>query len=75
MRQKSVKVVMCAVTAVLTFSSIDISVNAASNVASVLPSAGVDYTLASNGTSLRMRQIRENRKRRMRKRKARRTTA
>ena len=53
MRQKSVKVVMCAVTAVLTFSSIDISVNAASNVASVLPSAGVDYTLASNGTSLK----------------------
>ncbi len=53
MGQKSVKVVMCAVTAVLTFSSIDISVNAASNVASVLPSAGVDYTLASNGTSLK----------------------
>ncbi len=47
------KVVMCAVTAVLTFSSIDISAKAATNVASVLPSAGVDYTLASNGTSLK----------------------
>ena len=53
MRQKSVKVVMCAVTAVLTFSSIDISANAATSVASVLPSAGVDYTLASEGTSLK----------------------
>ncbi len=53
MRQKNVKVVMCAVTAVLTFSSIDISAKAATNVASVLPSAGVDYTLASNGTSLK----------------------
>ena len=53
MRQKNMKVVMCAVTAVLTFSSIDISANAATNVASVLPSAGVDYTLASNGTSLK----------------------
>lgn len=53
MRRKNMKVVMCAVTAVLTFSSIDISANAATNVASVLPSAGVDYTLASNGTSLK----------------------
>jgi Cell wall-associated hydrolases (invasion-associated proteins) len=53
MRQKNVKVVMCAVTAVLTFSSIDISANAATSVASVLPSAGVDYTLASEGTSLK----------------------
>ena len=53
MRQKNMKFVMCAVTAVLTFSSIDISANAESSVASVLPSAGVDYTLASNGTSLK----------------------
>lgn len=53
MKQKNVKVVMCAVTAVLTFSSIDISANAATSVASVLPSAGVDYTLASEGTSLK----------------------
>lgn len=53
MKQKNMKVVMCAVTAVLTFSGIDISANAATNVASVLPSAGVDYTLASEGTSLK----------------------
>lgn len=53
MRQKNVKIVICAVTAVLTFSSIDIRVNAATDVASVLPSAGVNYTLASNATSLK----------------------
>lgn len=53
MRQKNMKIVICAVTAVLTFSSIDIKVNAATDVASVLPSAGVNYTLASNATSLK----------------------
>lgn len=53
MRQKNVKIVICAVTAVLTFSSIDIKANAATDVASVLPSAGVSYTLASNATSLK----------------------
>lgn len=53
MRQKNMKIVMCAVTAVLTFSSIDINANAATNVSSVLPSAGVNYTLASNATSLK----------------------
>jgi len=53
MERKNMKVVMCAVTAVLTFSSIDISANAATNAASILPSAGVNYTLASNGTSLK----------------------
>lgn len=53
MRQKNVKIVICAVTAVLTFSSIDIRANAATDVASVLPSAGVNYTLASNATSLK----------------------
>lgn len=53
MRQKNVKIVMCAVTAVLTFSSINIKTNAATNVVSVLPSAGINYALASDGTSLK----------------------
>lgn len=53
MRQKNVKIVICAVTAVLTFSSINISANAATGISTVLPSAGIDYTLASNGTSLK----------------------
>ncbi|NLL75627.1 MAG: C40 family peptidase [Clostridiales bacterium] len=53
MKQKNVKIVICAVTAVLTFSSIDIKTNAATNVSAVLPSAGINYTLASGGTSLK----------------------
>ncbi len=53
MRHKNVKIVICAVTAVLTFSSIDIKTNAATGISSVLPSAGIDYTLASNATSLK----------------------
>lgn len=53
MKQKNVKIVICAVTAVLTFSSIDISALASTKVTSVLPSAGVNYTLASNATSLK----------------------
>lgn len=53
MRQKNVKIVICAVTAVLTFSSMDMSVSAADKVSDVLPSAGVNYTLASNATSLK----------------------
>lgn len=53
MRQKNAKIVICAVTAVLTFSSININVSAANKVSEVLPSAGVNYTLASNATSLK----------------------
>lgn len=53
MKQKSMKIVVCAVTAVLTFSSIDITANAATNVSSVLPSAGANYILASNASSLK----------------------
>lgn len=53
MRQKNAKIVICAVTAVLTFSSININASAANKVSEVLPSAGVNYTLASNATSLK----------------------
>lgn len=53
MRQKNMKIVMCAMTAVITFSSINIKVNAATDLSSVLPSAGVDYTLQANATSLK----------------------
>lgn len=53
MRQKNMKIVMCAVTAVLTFSSINIKADAATDLSSVLPSAGVDYTLQANATSLK----------------------
>lgn len=53
MRQKSMKMVIGAVAAVLTFSSMDISAMAATKVTSVLPSAGVNYALASDATSLK----------------------
>ena len=53
MRQKNVKMAMCAVTAILAFSSMDIRANAATDLSSVLPSAGVDYTLQANATSLK----------------------
>ncbi len=53
MKRKNIKVITCAVTAVLTFSSVNIDASAATDINSVLPSAGVDYTLADNGTSLK----------------------
>lgn len=53
MRQKNMKMALCAVTAVLTFSSMDMNVSAANNVSEVLPSVGVNYTLATNATSLK----------------------
>ena len=53
MRQKNVKMAICAVTAILTFSGMNIEANAATDLASVLPSAGVDYTLQANATSLK----------------------
>ena len=53
MRQKNMKMAICAVTAILTFSSMDIKSNAATDLSSVLPSAGVDYTLQANATSLK----------------------
>lgn len=53
MKQKNVKMAICAVTAVLAFSGMNIEANAATDLSSVLPSAGVDYTLQANATSLK----------------------
>lgn len=53
MRQKNVKMIMCTVTAVLAFSSVNLRAEAATDLASVLPSAGVDYTLQADATSLK----------------------
>ncbi len=53
MKQKNVKMIMCTVTAVLAFSSMNLRADAATDLASVLPSAGVDYTLQANATSLK----------------------
>lgn len=53
MRQKNMKTAICALTAVFAFSSMDICSMAATKISSVLPSAGVNYTLASDATSLK----------------------
>lgn len=53
MKQKNVRMAICAVTAVLAFSGMNIEANAATDLSSVLPSAGVDYTLQANATSLK----------------------
>ncbi|NBI91826.1 hypothetical protein D3Z45_14910 [Lachnospiraceae bacterium] len=53
MRQKNMKMIMCTVTAVIAFSSMNLKADAATDLASVLPSAGVDYTLQTDATSLK----------------------
>lgn len=53
MKRKNVRVAACAVAAVITFSGMDLPVYASGNIGSVLPSAGIDYSLAGeNSTSL-----------------------
>lgn len=54
MRHESVRIAACAIAAMITFSEMGLSVNASgSGLASVLPSAGVDYSLDSeHSTSL-----------------------
>lgn len=52
MRLKNVKFATCAITAALAFSSMGIQ-SQASAVQEVLPSAGIDFALASNATSLK----------------------
>lgn len=53
MGRKNMKMVIGAAVAVLAFSSMDINALASTKVSSVLPSAGVNYTLASDATSLK----------------------
>ena len=53
MRQKNVKMIMCTVTAVLAFSSVNLRAEAATDLASVLPCEGVEYTLQTDATSLK----------------------
>ena len=53
MRPKNVKMIMCTVTAALAFSSLNLRAEAATDLSSVLPSAGVDYTLQTDATSLK----------------------
>lgn len=51
MRRESVRIAACAMAAVITFSGMKLSVHAAGDLNSVLPSAGIDYSLSSESTT------------------------
>ncbi|MDE5933224.1 MAG: C40 family peptidase [Lachnospiraceae bacterium] len=51
MRRESVRIAACTMAAVITFSGMKISVYAAGDLNSVLPSAGIDYSLSSESTT------------------------
>lgn len=51
MRRESVRIAACTVAAVITFSGMKLSVHAAGDLNSVLPSAGIDYSLSSESTT------------------------
>lgn len=53
MKPKNVKIVLCAATAILTFTTMNLPARAATTTASALPSAGINYTFSSNPTSLK----------------------
>lgn len=46
MKRKNVRIAACAIAAVITFSGMELPVCASGNIGSVLPSAGIDYSLA-----------------------------
>lgn len=52
MKRENVRIAAYAMAAVVTFSGITLNVNAADGLSSVLPSAGIDYSLSENSTSL-----------------------
>ena len=51
MRRESVRIAACTMAAVITFSGMKLSVYAAGDLKSVLPSAGIDYSLSSESTT------------------------
>jgi cell wall-associated NlpC family hydrolase len=57
---KSVKIAACIVTAALTFSGVGIDVNATGNIGSVLPSAGIDYSMQPSDKSTSLSNIKED---------------
>lgn len=58
MKRKNVRVAACAIAAAITFSGMELPVYASGNISSVLPSAGIDYSLASE-TSTSLSDIKE----------------
>lgn len=51
MRRESVRIAACTMAAIIAFSGMKISVHAAGDLNSVLPSAGIDYSLSSESTT------------------------
>ena len=51
MRRESVRIAACTMAAVITFSGMKLSVHAAGDLNSVLPTAGIDYSLSSESTT------------------------
>lgn len=58
MKRKNVRVAACLAAAAITFSGMELPVYAAGNIVSVLPSAGIDYSLTSS-TNTSLSEIKE----------------
>lgn len=58
MKRKNVRVAACAIAAAITFSGVELPVYAAGNISSVLPTAGIDYSLTS-GKNTSLSEIKE----------------
>lgn len=59
MKTKNVRIATCVITAVLTFTGMGIDANAAGNVSSVLPSAGIDFSLQDQEKSTALSSLQE----------------
>ena len=59
MKTKNVRIATCAITAVLTFTGMGIDAKAAGNVSSVLPSAGIDFSLQDQEKSTALSSLQE----------------
>lgn len=57
--KKNVKIVACAMTAVLAFGGLGIDANAAGSVSTVLPSAGIDFSLQDQEKSTALSSLQE----------------
>ena len=59
MKMKSVRIAACAMAATVTFAGMNLSVSAAGDVNSVLPSAGIDYSMAPAEKSTSLADMKE----------------
>lgn len=63
MKIQNVRIAVCAVAAVITFSGTSLTASAAGDVNSVLPSAGIDYSMAPSEKSTSLSDMKEDVKR------------